>query len=62
MLAFGSLLLPGGKLADLIGRKQTFLTGLIGFAAASAVGFAATGFGMLVAARAPPSGCCWAAR
>src|ERR1017187_1802998 len=51
-LAFGSLLLLGGKLADLIGRKQTFLTGLIGFAAASAVGGAATGFGMLVAARA----------
>ena len=51
-LAFGSLLLLGGKLADLIGRKQMFLTGLIGFAAASAVGGAATGFGMLVTARA----------
>jgi EmrB/QacA subfamily drug resistance transporter len=50
-LAFGSLLLLGGKLADLIGRKQTFLTGLIGFAAASAAGGAATSFGMLVAAR-----------
>jgi EmrB/QacA subfamily drug resistance transporter len=51
-LAFGSLLLLGGKLADLLGRKVTFLTGLIGFAAASAVGGAATSFGMLVAARA----------
>ena len=37
-LTFGSLLLLGGKLADLLGRKVTFLAGLIGFAAASAVG------------------------
>src|SRR5260370_15874952 len=51
-LAFGSLLLLGGKLADLFGRKVTFLTGLVGFAIASAVGGAATSFGMLVAARA----------
>src|SRR6516162_6787858 len=51
-LAFGSLLLLGGRLGDLIGRKITFLVGAIGFAAASAVGGAATGFGMLVAARA----------
>jgi EmrB/QacA subfamily drug resistance transporter len=51
-LAFGGLLLFGGRLGDLIGRKVTFLGGLIGFAAASAVGGAATSFGMLVAARA----------
>jgi EmrB/QacA subfamily drug resistance transporter len=51
-LAFGSLLLLGGKLSDLLGRKATFLIGLIGFAAASAVGGAAVSFGMLVAARA----------
>jgi EmrB/QacA subfamily drug resistance transporter len=51
-LAFGSLLLLGGRLADLIGRKATFVTGLIGFAAASAAGGAAGSFGMLVAARA----------
>jgi MFS family permease len=50
-LAFGSLLLLGGRLADLLGRKTTFLAGLAGFAAASAAGGAATGFGMLVAAR-----------
>jgi MFS family permease len=37
-LAFGSLLLLDGKLADLIGRKAMFLAGLVGFAAASAVG------------------------
>src|SRR5258707_15845850 len=51
-LAFGSLLLFGGRLADLLGRKVTFLAGLTGFAAASAVGGAATSFGMLVVARA----------
>ena len=51
-LAFGSLLLFGGRLGDLIGRKITFLAGALGFAAASAVGGAAASFGMLVAARA----------
>src|ERR1700683_181888 len=51
-LAFGSLLLVGGRRDDLIGRKITFLAGALGFAAASAVGGAATSFGMLVAARA----------
>ena len=51
-LAFGSLLLLGGKLSDLLGRKVTFLVGLIGFATASAVGGASVSFGMLVAARA----------
>jgi EmrB/QacA subfamily drug resistance transporter len=50
-LAFGSLLLFGGRLGDLIGRKITFLAGALGFAAASAVGGAATSFGMLIAAR-----------
>ena len=51
-LAFGSLLLLGGRLSDLIGRKRTFIIGLIGFAAASALGGAADTFGTLVAARA----------
>jgi len=51
-LAFGSLLLLGGRLADLFGRKRLFLIGLIGFSIASAVGGAATSFGMLVTARA----------
>jgi EmrB/QacA subfamily drug resistance transporter len=51
-LSFGSLLLFGGRLADLIGRKVTFLTGLAGFAAASAVGGASVSFTMLVTARA----------
>jgi MFS family permease len=40
-LAFGSLLLLGGRIADLFGRKWTFVTGLLGFAGASAVGGAA---------------------
>ena len=51
-LAFGSLLLLGGRLSDLIGRKRTFIVALVGFAAASALGGAATSFGMLVGARA----------
>ena len=51
-LAFGSLLLLGGRLTDLIGRKATFIAGLIGFAGASAFGGAAGSFGMLVVARA----------
>ncbi|MCS5715149.1 DHA2 family efflux MFS transporter permease subunit [Herbiconiux sp. CPCC 205716] len=51
-LAFGSLLLLGGRLSDLIGRKRAFIIGLVGFAAASALGGAADSFGLLVAARA----------
>ncbi|NNN28814.1 MFS transporter [Streptomyces sp. S3(2020)] len=51
-LAFGSLLLLGGRIADLFGRKVTFLVGLVGFAGASALGGAAGSFEMLVAARA----------
>jgi len=50
-LAFGSLLLLGGRLSDIVGRKVTFIVGLIGFAGSSALGGAATSFGMLVAAR-----------
>jgi EmrB/QacA subfamily drug resistance transporter len=51
-LAFGSLLLLGGKLGDLFGRKWTFIAGLVGFAGASAIGGTAHSFGVLVAARA----------
>lgn len=51
-LAFGSLLLLGGKVSDLVGRKWTFIAGLLGFAGASAIGGAAPGFEVLVGARA----------
>ncbi len=51
-LAFGSLLLLGGRIADLFGRKPAFLIGVSGFAAASAVAGAAVNFEMLVAGRA----------
>ena len=51
-LAFGSLLLIGGRIADVLGRKWVFLVGIIGFAVASAVGGAAVGVGMLIVARA----------
>ncbi len=51
-LAFGSLLLLGGRVGDLIGRKRVFIGGLAVFALASAVGGAAPSFGVLVTARA----------
>ena len=51
-LAFGSLLLLFGRVSDVIGRRAMFLIGLIGFAAASALGGASQNFDMLVIARA----------
>ncbi|MGY4994975.1 MFS transporter [Streptomyces sp. 900105245] len=51
-LAFASLLLLGGRIADLFGRKPAFLVGVVGFALASALGGAANGFTVLVVARA----------
>jgi EmrB/QacA subfamily drug resistance transporter len=51
-LSFGSLLLVGGRLGDMFSRKWVFITGLIGFAIASAIGGAAGSFVVLVAARA----------
>jgi MFS family permease len=50
--AFGGLLLLGGRVADYMGRKRTFVAGLAGFAAASALGGSASSFTILVAARA----------
>ena len=37
-LAFGSLLLLGGRIGDIVGRKRALIIGLVGFAAASAIG------------------------
>jgi len=51
-LAFGSLLLVGGRLGDMFSRKWVFISGLVGFAVASAIGGAAVSFLMLVSARA----------
>ncbi|MFI7003393.1 MFS transporter [Nocardia sp. NPDC050175] len=50
-LAFGSLLLLGGRLSDMFGRRNTFIIGLVGFALASAVGGAAVNSEMLISAR-----------
>lgn len=50
-LAFGSLLLLGGKLGDLFGRKWALIAGLVGFSVASAIGGLAQSFGVLVSAR-----------
>ena len=51
-LAFGGLLLLGGRLSDLVGRKRMLIIGMIGFACASALGGAAQNFAMLLIARA----------
>jgi len=50
-LAFGSLLLLGGRIGDIIGRKRALLVGLVGFACASAIGGFSVDFPMLVIAR-----------
>jgi EmrB/QacA subfamily drug resistance transporter len=50
-LAFGGLLLLGGRIADYQGRKRTFIIGLLGFAGASALGGLAPTAGWLFAAR-----------
>ena len=51
-LAFGSLLLLGGRIGDFIGRKKIFIIGLLGFAGASALGGIASTQGLLFASRA----------
>jgi EmrB/QacA subfamily drug resistance transporter len=51
-LAFGSLLLLGGRIADYVGRRRMFIVGLVGFAAASALGGLAQNAAMLFGARA----------
>ncbi len=50
-LAFGSLLLLGGRVGDIVGRKRTFMIALVAFAIASALGGASPSFGVLVVAR-----------
>jgi len=55
-LAFASLLLLGGRLADRLGARRTLLIGVIGFACASAVGGASIDGAMLIAARAVQGG------
>ena len=51
-LAFGSLLLFGGRVGDFVGRKKVLIYSLIGFAAASAFGGIAVNQGELFTARA----------
>ena len=51
-LAFGSLLLLGGRIADYLGRRRVFVIGLLGFGAASALGGLAQNPAMLFGARA----------
>jgi EmrB/QacA subfamily drug resistance transporter len=51
LIAFGGLLLLGGRLADLLGRKRMFLAGLAVFTVASLACGLAAGPGMLIAGR-----------
>ena len=51
-LAFGGLLLLGGRIADFIGRKRAFIIGLVGFGVASAIGGLAQNQAELFGARA----------
>ncbi|GAA2032899.1 MFS transporter [Catenulispora yoronensis] len=51
-LAFGSLLLVGGRFADLFGRRTALISGLVGFAIASALAGIAPNVGVLIAGRA----------
>ena len=51
-LTFGGFLLLGGRLADLLGRRRMFMTGLMIFSAASLAGGLAQSEAWLIAARA----------
>lgn len=51
-LAFGSLLLLGGRIADIFGRKRVMVAALAGFGGASMIGGLAPNFEVLVGARA----------
>ncbi|WP_254910193.1 MFS transporter [Micromonospora sp. NBS 11-29] len=51
-LAFGSLLLLGGRIVDLIGAKRSLIISIAGFGIMSVLGGAANGFAMLITARA----------
>jgi EmrB/QacA subfamily drug resistance transporter len=50
-LAFGGFLLLGGRISDMFGPKRTLMTGVLGFALASAIGGAAQTTLMLIGAR-----------
>ena len=56
-LAFGGLVILGGRVADTIGRRRAFLIGLGGFAIASAAGGAAPNLAALLAARGAQGAC-----
>src|ERR671938_760730 len=53
-VVFAALLVPAGRVADIVGRRRMFFVGLVTFLAASAVCGAASSVGILVAARAVP--------
>ncbi len=51
VLCFASLLLAGGRLADIVGHRRVYLAGLLGFVGASMLSGSAGSGGMLIAAR-----------
>src|SRR5436305_1744629 len=51
-LCFAGLLLLGGRIADVIGRRRAFQIGLVGFAVASLIAGVAPNLGVLIAGRA----------
>src|SRR4029453_19412224 len=51
-LTFGGLLMLGGRMSDLLGRRRVFLGGMVLFALASLAGGLAPSAGVLIAARA----------
>src|SRR4051794_24031330 len=50
-IVFAALLVPLGRIADMVGRKRAFVSGLVVFAVASALAAAAPSIGVLIAAR-----------
>lgn len=57
LLAFGGLLLIGGRISGALGHRRAFIAGLVGFAAASGLGGLATTPGMLIGGRAAQGLC-----
>jgi len=51
LLGLSLLIVAGGRLGDIFGRKKMFLLGTVGFTAASALAGCSTSAGMLIAAR-----------
>jgi EmrB/QacA subfamily drug resistance transporter len=56
LLAFAVLMITGGRLGDMFGRRRLFVTGVLGFTLGSALACAAPTIGVLLAARVVQGG------